>query len=330
MAGKAPVRFSVRRAADPDFTAVVLSHDGGGDPRRAMEAWIVPAYGSNLCRFRVGGSSVIDFDRQLLLARDFTGTPVLYPTPNRVRGGVFRWEGESYRQCKGGRPVLEHGLAHSEPWQEAGPVAEERGARLETWLEFREGAAVFESFPFPHRLSLEFLLGPRGVTVTYRIRNLGSREIPFGFGLHPYFMKLSGDSGTWVSLPAWSVMDATSDLLPTGKLTPVVGTVYDLRKPVPVGSLDLDHVFTGIRRGRHARIQLRTAGMQIHLEATRDFSHLVLYTPRGERFFCLENQTCSTDAHNLFDRGFAVESGLKTVKPGAEHSGSVTYAIEFE
>ncbi len=329
MAAGSRIRYSVRTERDPAYTAVVLSHDGGGDRERAMEAWIVPAYGSNLCRFTVGGRALIDFDRKLLLARDFTGTPVLYPTPNRVRGGVFLWQGKSYPQSRAGKPVLEHGLVHSQSWQAGDPAADGDGARLETWLESQEGGEVFSSFPFPHRLGLTFLLGPRGITVSYAIHNKGTEELPFGFGLHPYFMKISGDTGTWVKLPVASVMDATADLLPTGRLVPVRGTLFDLRTPVPVGSLDMDHVFTGKSRRRHARIQHRGAGLEIDLEATGDFSHLVLYTPRGESYFCLENQTCSTDAHNLFARGFTRESGLKTVMPGAVHSGSVTYAVRF-
>jgi aldose 1-epimerase len=67
--------------------------------------------------------------------------------------------------------------------------------------------------------------------------------------------------------------------------------------------------------------------MTVRLEATPDFSHLVLYTPRAEGYFCLENQTCSTDAHTLFDRGFRRESGLRIVKPGEIHRGSVRYAV---
>jgi aldose 1-epimerase len=321
--------FSVRTERDTDFTCVVLSHDGGGDAARAMEAWIIPAYGANLCRFTVGGRNLIDFDPALLLAHDFTGTPVLYPTPNRVRNGVFRWEGKDYGQYRNGKPVLEHGLVHTEAWEAGQPIADAAGARLEAWLDFTEGGPLFKSFPFPHRLALEFLLTARGITVTYSITNRGSRALPFGFGLHPYFMKVSGDEGTLVALPASAVMDATSDLLPTGRLVPVRGSIYDLRAPVAAGALDMDHVFTRLRRGAPARIQHRGIGISIELEATGDFTHLVLYTPRGEKYFCLENQTCSTDAHNLYARGFVSESGLKTVKPGAVHSGSVTYAIRF-
>jgi aldose 1-epimerase len=286
---KQAYQFKVRNETSPPIEAVVLAHDGGGDIERKMEAWIVPGYGSNLCRFSVGGNNIIDFDPQLLLKHDYTGTPVLYPTPNRVRNGLFRWRDRSYRQTKRGTLVVEHGLVHGENWKYSDPVVETDSAILRTWIEFRKGNPAFEAFPFTHRLTLEFRLSSRELAVTYAIENQGNEEVPFGFGLHPYFMKLSGDERTFVTLPADSVMDYTSDLLPTGRLIDVKGS----------------------------------------LEASEDFSHAVLYSPRGEDFFCLETQTCSTDAHNLFDRGFTHESGLKTVSPGKTHQGFVTYSITF-
>jgi len=326
---KQAYQFKVRTETSPLIEAVVLAHDGGGNTERGMEAWIVPGYGSNLCRFSVGGNNIIDFNPELLLKHDYTGTPVLYPTPNRVRNGVFRWRGRSYRQTNRGTLVVEHGLVHGENWEHSEPVVETDSATLRTWIEFRKGNPAFEAFPFTHRLTLEFRLSSRGLAVTYTIENQGNEEIPFGFGLHPYFMKLSGDERTFVTLPADSVMDYTSDLLPTGRLIDVKGTIYDLKGPTAIGKLDMDHVFTGIRPGTHPRIEHRSLGITISLEASEDFSHAVLYSPRGEDFFCLENQTCSTDAHNLFDRGFTHESGLKTVRPGKTHQGFATYSISF-
>jgi aldose 1-epimerase len=320
-------RFGFATEKGRDFESIVLSHDGGADPDRRMEAQIVPAHGSNLCRFSVAGLNVIDFDPAILLAGGFTGTPVLYPTPNRVRNAAFTWKGRTFAQAKSGKPVLEHGLVHDEPWHRGEPTAEEGCARLETWIDFREGHGLFEAFPFPHRLALEFRLTGRGLTVTYSVRNDGDLEIPFGFGLHPYFSKLSGEEQTFVSLPSESVMEATPDLLPTGRLVDVEGTAWDLRQPRAVGKLDLDHVFTALTPGGRALAEYRTMGLEVALEASADFTHLVAYTPPGENFFCIENQTCSTDAHNLNERGFVRESGLKTVAPGATRGGSVTYAV---
>ena len=217
----------------------------------------------------------------------------------------------------------------SEAWRSGEPAAGVDAARLQTWLEFREGQAVFEGFPFVHRLGLEFTLTERGIRIEYELKNEGNEEIPFGFGLHPYFSKLGGEDGTFVMLPAEAVMDTTADLLPTGRLIEVAGTIYDLRQPIAIGALDLDHVFTGIPPGTHARIEHRTLGISVTLEASSEFSHLVLYSPRGESYFCIENQTCSTDAHNLFDRGFVRESGLTTLAAGATHRGGVSYSISW-
>ena len=110
----------------------------------------------------------------------------------------------------------------------------------------------------------------------------------------------------------------------------VAGTIYDLRHKTKIGALDLDHVFTGSVDGRCAQITYATLGMRVQLITTSDFSHLVLYSPRGAGYFCLENQTCSTDAHNLSDRNFKPEAGLKFVLPGKTHTGSVTYQITKE
>src|SRR5512146_106351 len=145
------------------------------DPSAAfhdLEAWIAPSAGSTLCRLSVNGHAIIDFDPKLLKA-DFTGTPVLYPTPNRVRDCRFRYQGKLYPQVLRGVPVYEHGLAHSEPWNFQQPLIQGDSIRLKTWLDFAPGSAVFAAFPFHHRLSLDFSLSASGIQVRYTIQNQG-------------------------------------------------------------------------------------------------------------------------------------------------------------
>jgi aldose 1-epimerase len=312
-----------------DLEFIILGYRGEANNAHDLEAWIAPCLGSNLCRFSVGGHNVIDFDRSLL-RKDFTGTPVLYPTPNRVRSGVFRYQGKNYPQVVHGTAILEHGLVHSQSWNHNEPEARADSMHLTTWLDFDETNPGFEAFPFRHRLSLEYSLTAVGLKVKYIIENKDSQALPFGFGLHPYFSRLCGDEGTFVELPASFIMDTTSDLLPTGRLIDVDGTIYDLRKREKIGALDLDHVFTGVPEGRHAQVIYPSLGLRVRLITTNDFTHLVLYSPRDVGFFCLENQTCSTDAHNMYDRGFITESGLKFVPAGQVHTGSVTYLVEKE
>ncbi len=323
--------FSWRREVDQkhNLEFIVLHYRDCSSAEIDLEAWITPSVGSNLCRFAVNGATIIDYDPKLLRS-DFTGTPVLYPTPNRVRGGVFRYQGVNYPQVLRGNEILEHGLVHGETWEFAEPEILAESVSLKTWINFEPFSPLFTAFPFRHRLGIEFALLKSGIKITYSITNQDEQAIPFGFGLHPYFMRLGGDEATWIEIPTDYVMDTSSDLLPTGRLISVNGTQFDLSQPVAIGSVDLDHVFTGVRAGKFAQVSYPDRGLRVQLLTSSDFSHLVLYSPRGETYFCLENQTCSTDAHNLFDRGFIRESGLKFVAPGEQQSGSVTYQILTE
>jgi aldose 1-epimerase len=72
----------------------------------------------------------------------------------------------------------------------------------------------------------------------------------------------------------------------------------------------------------------------VTLEASEIFKHMVVYTPSKRDFFCLENQTCSTDAHNLYEKGFTEEAHLLILEPvgspGSVVEGSLFYRVEVE
>lgn len=297
------------------------------DGDRSASLAVAPEYGANLCRWMVDGRAVIDFEPPVLAARGYTGTPVLYPTPSCVRGGAFTYKGREFRCFSPHRPAYEHGLVHDRPWQCDEPRVGGAGVSVRLWIDFAPGTPQYEAFPFRHTLSLRYTLAIDGVTAEWSVENREDEEIPFGFALHPYFIKLSGDEGTMVRVPAESFMEATADLLPTGRLLGVAGRPCDIRAPRPIGSLHLDHVFTDLEPGAPAVIYHRTLRLAVRLAAGKSHTHIVFYSPAGERYFCVENQTCSTDAHNMFARGFEKESGLKTVPPMGSFGDSIRYGI---
>ena len=55
---------------------------------------------------------------------------------------------------------------------------------------------------------------------------------------------------------------------------------------------------------------------------------MVVYTPPGRPFFCMENQTCSTDAHNLYSKGLEKEAHLLIAGQGKKVSGWVYVKVE--
>lgn len=320
-----------------DSTVISLFYRDSDNPARSIEVGVASDLGSNLFRFRVGEHDLIYADPALLRQRDFTGNFVLWPLPNRVRDKQYVYQGKRYSLADLKRPrgnaVLIHGLVFDRQWQYEQPGVELDAVSVRTFIEITPQSPCYEGYPFESRLSLVYRLTKDAVTVSYMVENIGAQDMPFGFALHPYFSTLSGKDETLVSLPARAVMEADEDLLPTGRVLDVTGVMYamfDLRKPVPVGNLKLDHVYTEIEKHASALIDYRKHGLRLRISTSEDFTHIVIYTPPEEDVasFCLENQTCSTDAVNLAAQGLEKIAHLLELHPGEAHSGFIQYAIE--
>lgn len=312
---------------------VVLEHDH-------LTAEVAPALGSNLYRLRYGHCELVCADVERLRRRWWTGTPVLWPLPNRVRDKRYRFGGRTVSLAGVVRPEgnwpLIHGLVDDVAWQHDEPWSDGTSAGVRTWVDMAPGSERFAFYPFPSRLTLEFVLGADGLRIAYRVDNLGDGDLPFAFALHPYLELLDG-AATEVVVPADAVMDADDDLLPSGRLLPVEGTgAFDLRRPTPVAGLELDHVFTRLHPGAPCALRHPGRGFELLLQGSDDFTHVVLYTMKAasEGIVCLENQTGSTDAVNLHAR--AMESGddelaeaahLIVVRRGESHEGWVDYRV---
>jgi len=309
-----------------DEQAVLLGFQS--DDGNHLKARISLAYGANLCRFSFNDYKIIDYVPALLKISDFTGTPVLYPTPNRVKNGVFEYNGRFYDQLKHGRRIFEHGLVYDEPWELVQVSADDDRAILITKINWDRKSPLYDAFPFTHTLTLTYALFDRTIEMMYKILNNGPVEIPYGFGLHPYFQKLSGDQETSIKVPVTHVMEATEELLPTGKMIPIHSANIDIDKMSPVGDYDLDHVFLRALDGGPAVIQYLKQNFKLEITSTNDFSYFVVYSPKKTPYFCIEEQTCSTNAHNLYNLGFHKESGLKFVGSGETKTGKVRYAIK--
>ena len=115
-------------------------------------------------------------------------------------------------------------------------------------------------------------------------------------------------------------------MISNGRLVAVDNTPEDVRTPTPVGRLNLDHVYMNILPGQLATVDYTTLGFKVVLTPTVEFTHIVIWTGHPNAV-CIENQTCSTDAHNLFAAGFTKESHLLTVAGGATSSGTISYEI---
>ena len=297
------------------------------DAKHKIECFIAPGYGANMVRMSVDGKDVIDFDADLFNKHGFTGTPVLYPTPNRVRDGKFTFNGRLFQYESGARPAYEHGLVHYESWEYEAPIVSGDSVSIKLFLDCKKGERMYAAFPIEHRINLIYTLYEDGVKIEYQIENKDSVPLPYGFALHPYFIKLSGDGGTYAKLPAKKYMEATPELLPTGKLIDTITLKADVLNGDKLGKMDFDHVFTDLEQDSNSEIWYDGLDFKMELCAGKTFSHIVFYTPKGEDFFCIENQTCSTDAHNMYEKGYKQESGLEIINPYDTKSDFIFYRV---
>ena len=317
---------------------ISLSYTDPVNPSHSLAIQIAPELGSNLFSYQVGEYDLIYCDRELLKHHEATGNLVLWPFPNRVRDKQYSYRGKNYSLANVPRnpsdPMLVHGLVYDLAWQYEQPVVKQHEVHVTTFIDISPNNPYYESYPFESRFSLTYTLTNRGVSVRYTVQNKGQEPQPFGFALHPYFLLLSGKDETTVSIPAHTVMEADDTLLPTTRLLDVQTVMYamfDLREPRPLGSLKLDHVYMDLIPEAHAVITYQKQQMQLLVSATEDFTHLVIYTPpNDDPYFCLENQTCSTDAINLEARGLSKMAHLLEVDPGQSKSGTISYAIVFQ
>src|SRR5262249_38708382 len=121
------------------------------------------------------------------------GLPILFPFPNRVRGGGYTFEGTSYKMAhllaKGwdsaGHAI--HGLVAERAWTVDQASAASQCAALRASLQLDKTPEIVEQYPFPCRIIVTYRLSEGVLEMTTEVINTGTRNLPMGFGIHPWF-----------------------------------------------------------------------------------------------------------------------------------------------
>ncbi|MDZ7343707.1 MAG: aldose 1-epimerase, partial [candidate division KSB1 bacterium] len=254
----------------------------------------------------------------------FYGMPILFPTPNRVRDCRYEFDGRVYQHRKGYEDRFLHGLVYDEAWKVGELKTTATSACFSAWLEVEPFHPNYAAFPFPHKIIVTFTMAPDGLAISYEVENTGEGRLPFGFGLHPWFRVPASRDDILLCVPATHEMELEPRmLLPTGKCIPIAEANAKVSKPFNLAEVDLDTAYLGMRPEQPAWLEYRHEKLRLELRASEDFTHALIYSPAGEDFVCLENQTCSGDAHNLYAQGLQEIAHLLILEPGEKHRGQV-------
>jgi aldose 1-epimerase len=325
----------------------IETHNRGGntifslhDDTTGSSAAILPSYGFNLfdLRLPLGGEvrpvlvATADFqDHPNHPARN--GTPILFPFPNRIRDARFTFQGRSFQLPATNGPNAIHGFAMGAAWD----VVEHKATADEAFLVGRYQISKHSPYarlmwPADAVLQVRYSLAGRRLSMNVTISNPSADDLPYGFGIHPYFrlpFAAGGDlAKTRLILPA-SKYWPLKDFLPTGEIQPV-DTRLDFRGGQPIKGLKLDDVLTGLvfpgERGVARLVDLDRKA-EFHLTFDRGFRELVVFTPSNQPdVVAVEPYTQTTDAINLQPQG--IDAGLRVLKHGENHGLQITMETE--
>ena len=290
------------------------------------EVVLCPEIGGSIAGFRsqIDGR-VVDWlrpaDPAALARGDATGFACfpLVPYSNRIRDGRFTFEGREIRLPRnfGDHPHSIHGHGWQAPWQVAEAAADA------AVMEYRHRA---DDWPFDYTARQHVRLDDEGLTVTLELVNRGDGAMPAGLGLHPYFPRTPETQVLAEVSELWRV---DAEVMPLARVRPE--GAGDPSRGVFADRVALDNVYTGWD-GR-ATIEWPERRAKLDMTAFEPASRaplgfLVLFTPAGEDFFCVEPVSHCTDAFNMAAAG-AADTGLRVLAPGESFEVRVKFTPVF-
>ena len=226
----------------------------------------------------------------------------LVPYSNRIRTGRFTFRGRTVALPLN-RPPERHAI-HGHGWQAAWRTV--HAGPAEARLEYRHAASAW---PWAYRATQHFTLTPTSLTVRLTLANESTAPMPAGLGWHPYFPRTQR---TTITAEVRSIWLTDDEMLPTRLASPPGPA--DLSRGVAVDSVALDNCFVGW--SRRAVIEWPEWGASLVMTAEPPLDCLVVFTPPGRPFFCVEPVSHVTDAFNLAEAGRA-DTGRQVLEPGA-------------
>jgi len=323
--------FRVETRTRGGKTVYSLHNDATG-----ASASILPSYGFNLFDLRLPLAGQV---RPVLVAADDfadhpshparSGTPILFPFPNRIRGGRFTFQGRTYQLPANNGPNAIHGFAMDADWDVLEHGATADSAFLTGRYQIsKQSPGSRALWPTDAVLQVRYSLSGRRLSMGVTVSNPTADDLPCGFGIHPYFRLPFSPGGdpeqTRVILPA-SKYWVLKDFLPTGEVRPVEPRL-DFREGQPIKGLKLDDVLTGLvfpgERGAARLVDLDKKA-EFQLTFGRGIRELVVYTPADHpEVLAVEPYTQTTDAINLQPQG--IDAGLRVLKHGAQDTLTIT------
>jgi aldose 1-epimerase len=235
----------------------------------------------------------------------------MLPWTNRIKDGVFSFEGGPYKlETNHPDRTAIHGVGRDHAWS----IADRSPYSARFVFDSRLVDDV--NWPFPFGAVFRVEVGEDWVELDLDVTNLGDERMPCGVGHHPYFNRTLWDDGDELRIRA-----GVGGRYPCEEQIPIGAMVDDevsagLRKGGPIGNPGLDDVFGGF--DGKAELVWDKSGVKCSMQCSDAYSHLVVFTPRdGDAesapplpWVCVEPVTTVNNAFN----STSAHSGLRVLE----------------
>ncbi len=165
------------------------------DEQTGAFAAVLPSYGFNLFDLRLPLAG--EARPVIVAAADFAesprgaagnGIPILFPFPNRIRGGTYSFHGRTFTIPPNNGPNAIHGFAAEATWEVVEHKADSSSAFIVGRYQIsRCSPTMLPNWPADAVLQVRYSLADRRLTMTVNVTNPTAEDLPYGFGIHPYF-----------------------------------------------------------------------------------------------------------------------------------------------
>ena len=332
---------TLKRAATsdtkPEFTSVTVA------PGRGMEVLQITSNFPGKGEVNVLASPDLAGIKEALDVKDNAngdggyrfGAAILIPYANRIRGQVgpdgktvnVNWEGHTLSlpgNTSGRQPGAEKHAMHGLILK--GKVTDIRtrkiagGEQVTGILHAGDfGGHWISSTDLMYTLSLT----ADAIDVQITAKNVGKEAEPISIGWHPYLNLPSGNrSQARVHIPGaqFSQMDRSDDMIPTGKLVDVDGTINDWRAPegIALGDRFYDENWCHFERTNGAivvRVTDPAAQYGVEVDGiSPEIKTVEAYAPPRAKFVAIEDQFNFNDPFGKQWNG--MDTGMVRLKPG--------------
>ncbi|MDG1732191.1 MAG: aldose 1-epimerase [Thalassotalea sp.] len=272
------------------------------------EVTIAPELGASILAYNyIANQKTVAIFPNRIGAADVKNTSCfpLVPFSNRIRDGKFTWQGSEIKLPLNQFP--ERHSNHGHGWQVSWDIDEQTPSSVT--LSYLHKAS---EWPFTYKTKYHFELQNGELLQTLTLINLSPEDMPAGLGLHPYFSRTAQASVIAKVNQMWQV---DHESMPVKVVEAPV--CIQSKLGLVIDSHQLDNTF--INFPAKAEVFWPEWRMSADITASSNCDFMVVYSPKGEDFFCLEPVTHLPDAVNLHHQGVE-KTGFASLKPGKEMS----------